>query len=185
MGRLKRGKLSKARLFWRIVTTLACVFTLAFIFSNSLKTAEASSSQSSRVVDTVQKVVAVFAPESPIATATGEAYDKLHADIRTLAHFLQFALLGALYCWCWFTYTDEKGYVVIPATAIVITPMFDELLQALSYGRAAEWLDVGVDVAGGIVGGLFALCTLTIGVCIYRKRKQKTQSAQATAARNQ
>ena len=171
------GKRNKLLVFWRIVTTLACVLTLAFIFSKSLKPAEASSAQSSTVVDTVQQVVSAVAPESPIATATGEAYDKLHADIRTIAHFLQFALLGALLCWCWFTYNQEKPYVVIPATAIIITPMLDELLQTLSSGRAAEWLDVGVDVFGGVCGGFFALCTITIGVYIYRKKRAQKRTA--------
>ena len=167
------GKLHKIRLFWRIVTTLACALMLIFIFSNSLQPAEESSSQSSAVVDTVQKVVATIAPESPIATATGEAYDKLHADVRTLAHYLEFALLGGLYIWCWFSYTDEKGLLIVPTTGIIITPMVDELLQTLSSGRAAEWLDVAIDILGGASGGFFVLCTLTVGIAVYRKNKEK------------
>ena len=164
------------RLIFRIVTTAACVFMLAFIFSNSLQTAEESSAQSHTVVDTVQKVATVIAPESPIATATGEAYDKLHSVIRILAHFLEFTVLGALCCWCWYSYTDKKIFLLAPAGMIIATPMIDELLQTFSSGRASEFFDVCVDVAGGLLGGFFALCTLTIGICIYRKYQQKHKS---------
>ena len=157
----------------RIVTTLACTLMIAFIFSNSLQSGEESSAQSSTVVDTVQKVVAVFAPESPIVTATGEAYDKLHAAVRTVAHFLEFAVLGALCCWCWYSYTDKKIFLLAPAGAIVAVPVIDECLQTLTAGRAAEWIDVAVDISGGIVGGFCALCTLTIGILIYHKYKAK------------
>ena len=171
------GKTDKIRIFWRVVTTLACALMLIFIFSNSLRTAEASSAQSSAVVDTIQDVASVVAPESSIATATGEAYDKLHADVRTLAHFLEFMLLGALFFWCWYSYTDKKIWLLAPAAGAILTPMLDELLQTLSSGRAAEWFDVAVDVFGGVCGGVFALCTLTLGIHIYRKHKQKAQTA--------
>ena len=174
-----KDKTDKIRIFWRIVTTVACALMLIFIFSNSLQPAEQSSTQSSAVVDTVQKVASVIAPQSPIATATGEAYDKLHADVRMLAHCLEFAALGALFFWCWFSYTDDKGLLIVPATGIIITPMIDELLQVLSSGRAAEWLDVGLDVFGGVCGGLFALCTLALGVYVYRKKQKKARLAQA------
>ena len=176
-----KTKTDKIRIFWRVVTTLACALMLLFIFSNSLKTAEASSAQSSVVVDTIQDVASVIAPQSPIATATGEAYDKLHADVRTLAHFSEFMLLGALFFWCWYSYTDKKIWLLAPAAGAIFTPMIDELLQMLSSGRAAEWFDVAVDVSGGLCGGIFALCTLTLGIHIYRKRKQKIQNAQTAS----
>lgn len=174
-----KEKSNKIRLFWRIVTTVACVLMLIFIFSNSLQPAEKSSAQSSAVVDTIQDVASVVAPNSPIATATGPAYDKLHSGVRVLAHFLEFTLLGALFVWCWYSYTDKKIWLIAPAVGIVLTPMIDELLQTLSSGRAAEWLDVAVDATGGACGGLFALCTLTIGIYIYRKRKEKAKNAVA------
>lgn len=173
----RKAKLNKMRIFWRVFTTIACALMLVFIFSNSLKTGEESSAQSSTVVDTIQEVVSVIAPNSPIATATGEDYDKLHADVRTLAHFSEFMLLGALFVWCWYSYTDKKLWLLAPAGGAVITPIFDELLQMLSSGRAAEWLDVAVDIFGGVCGGFVALCTLTLGIHIYRKHKEKQSGA--------
>ncbi|MBQ7912508.1 MAG: VanZ family protein [Clostridia bacterium] len=173
-----KKKTDKIRIFWRVFTTLACALMLIFIFSNSLRTAEESSVQSSAVVDTIQDVVSVIAPESPIATATGEAYDKLHADVRMLAHFSEFMLLGALFFFCWYSYTDKKIWLIAPAVGTILTPMIDEFLQILSSGRAAEWLDVAVDTVGGLCGGCVALCALTLGIHIYRKRKQKAENAQ-------
>lgn len=173
---MKEKCLDKKKIFrWicRIVTTLACALMITFIFSNSLQTGEESSAQSSTVVDAVQKVVAVFAPESPIVTATGEAYNKLHAAVRTVAHFLEFAVLGALSCWCWYSYTDKKLFLLAPAGAIVAVPVIDECLQTLTAGRAAEWLDVAVDISGGVVGAFCALCVLTLGIFIYRKYQAK------------
>ena len=92
----------------RIVLTIACVVTIGFIFSNSLKTAEQSSAQSSTVVETIQKVAQVIAPESKIATATGEEYEALHELIRAWAHFAEFFLLGVLFGWCYCSYTLQK-----------------------------------------------------------------------------
>ena len=59
---------------------------------------EQSAEKSSEVVKAVQKVAAFFDPNSAIATATGEAYDRLHAAVRNWAHFAEFALLGGLLC---------------------------------------------------------------------------------------
>ena len=164
-------KMNKIRIFWRVVTTLACVLMLIFIFSNSLKTGEASSAQSSAVVDTIQDVASVVAPESSIATATGEDYDRLHADVRKLAHFSEFMLLGALFMWCWYSYTDKKVWLTVPTAGVVLVPLIDEFLQIFTSGRGAEWMDVMLDVFGGLCGGFLALCTLTLGIYIYRKRK--------------
>ena len=177
MSEKVREKTDKIRLFWRIVTTVACVLMLVFIFSNSLQTGEDSTAQSSAVVDTIQDVASVVAPESSIATATGEDYDKLHADVRVLAHFSEFMLLGALFVWCWYSYTDKKIWLIAPAAGVVLTPMIDELLQTLSSGRAAEWMDVAVDTLGGFVGGIFAICTLIAGIYMYRKHQQKAKKA--------
>ena len=177
MSESMKEKTNKIRLFWRIVTTIACALMLVFIFSNSLLSAEKSSAQSSAVVDTIQDVASVVAPNSPIANATGDAYNKLHARVRVLAHFSEFMLLGALFVWCWYSYTDKKIWLIASAAGVVLTPLIDELLQTFTSGRAAEWLDIAVDTTGGLCGGLFALCTLTLGIFIYRKHKQKTEKA--------
>lgn len=165
----------------RILLPILCLVVMGFIFSNSLQSGASSSAQSSAVTDAVQDVAGVIAPDSEIANATGEAYDKLHADIRTLAHFAEFALLGALLCWTYRAYTDKKKFLYAPASIIVLVPIIDEFLQTFSQARGAEWKDVLMDTCGGVSGFVLAALTLVLGVHIYRKRLQKKALIAAAA----
>lgn len=171
---MENTQVSKKKIYiLRAVLTAACLALLAFIFGNSLTAGEDSSAQSASVVRLVQKVVGVFAPDSWIATATGEAYEKLHDIVRTVAHFLEFALLGALFSWCYRAYTSEKAYFFVVVCFLVLVPVIDEFLQTLTVGRAAEMKDVFVDTAGGLAGATFAVLTLVLGFAIYKKRRKK------------
>ena len=180
----------------KILLPLLYVCMLVFVFSNSLQTGEESAETSSRVVDTVQAVVAWIAPQSPIATATGEAYAKLHADIRTLAHFAEFALLGALACGCCLVYgldhkakertngdkkqvMAKKKYLFIGLGSLALVPLIDETLQSFTANRAAEWLDAAVDFSGGVVG--FALVLSVFYVALrYKKHHANKNIRQIT-----
>lgn len=153
----------------RALLTIACIALLSFIFGNSLKAGEESSAQSAGFLRAVQKAVGFFAPNSFVATATGEAYEKLHAIVRTIAHFGEFALLGALCSWCYRAYTAEKAYFFVVVFFVLLVPIVDEFLQTLTIDRVADIYDVWVDSAGGAVGILFALCTLWIAKKIRRK----------------
>lgn len=173
------------RIYWktylvRIVLTALCIGMLCFIFGNSLKAGEQSAEQSSGVVDMVQKAVGIFAPNSWIATATGEAYDRLHGIVRTIAHFCEFALLGALFTWCYRSYTSEKAFFFVPVCLSILVPIVDEFLQTLTPGRAAEMKDVLVDTAGGAAGCVFALLTLWIGFAIYKSKRKKCIESSAS-----
>ena len=87
----------------------------------------------------------------------GEAYDKLHWIVRTAAHFSEFALLGALFCWCYRAYTRDKTFLFLPVGLLVLVPIVDEFLQRSSAGRVADIADMLVDTAGGLCGFSFAL----------------------------
>lgn len=171
---MKKSKAKIWRLVLRIVLPLSCIAVLAFIFSNSLKSGTASSAQSGTVVNLVQKIAGVFAPNSWLATATGEAKEKIHAVIRTLAHFSEFALLGALFIWCYFSYTLEKRWLYLPVCTFLLVPVTDEFLQTLTASRAGEISDIAVGMLGGFSGMLFAAVTVAIGVGIYLHKKRKT-----------
>ena len=168
----------------RIVLTVACVIMLGFIFSNSLKTAEQSTAQSSTVVDAVQKVAQAVAPESKIANATGDAYDRLHEQVRSWAHFFEFLALGALFGWCYFSYTLQKRYLYVSACAVIIVPVIDELLQIFSAGRGFSFADVLVDVCGGLVGIGVAAVTVLLGLVIYRKKIKRREIESANCSKS-
>ncbi len=168
---LKKGKVLQWAL--RIFLTAACTAMLAFIFSNSLKTGEQSVKQSSTMVEVVQNVASVVAPNSSIAKATGEAYDRLHMWVRVFAHFAEFALFGALLLWCIASYTWKKEWLWFSLIGVCCVPMMDESLQYFVADRGVEFYDVCIDVTGGICGILFALIVLLVIVCAIEKRQRK------------
>lgn len=178
MGNLVKTKDKTKWKIWavRALFTIACVLIYALIFSNSLKTGEQSSSQSQAVTGAVQGAIGAVAPESGIANATGEDYEKLHADIRTLAHFGEFLLLGFFMLCCYFSYTGKRKFLFIPAAALVLTPPIDELLQKSTQGRVMSFADMGVDFTGIIVGCAFAfLCVWLVNKMVKKRREWKTE----------
>ena len=167
-------KISWKTVFARVFFTLACIGALTFIFYNSLQTAEESASSSNGVTDAVQRFVGFFAPDSFIANATGEDYKLLTEWIRTFAHFAEFALLGALLVWCYFSYTKDWTGIIIPFGFVFYVPLLDECLQSFTRGRAGEVADALIDTAGGVFGAVFAMIvTVIVFAFIRRARKRK------------
>lgn len=172
-----RAKLrqNKIRTVLKILLPIACLLWLAFIFSNSLKTGEASSAQSSTVVDSIQSVAKVVAPNSWVANATGEEYEKLQGGVRISAHFIQFAVLGALLCWCYFAYTSRVAYIYLPLVGVMLVPFIDECLQGYVEGRAGELADILTDLTGGVCGFFLAAISVAIGAIIYLHKRKKSK----------
>ncbi len=169
-----KKKTGAGRVWLRVILTLLCLGVYAFIFYNSALAEAESVSQSSAVTDAVQDVAGVVAPESSVATATGEEYEKLHDVIRLLAHFAEFTLLGALLIWCCFSYTSEPFFFLIPVCLLTLTPVIDETIQLFSGGRVADLADILIDTVGGYLGVLFAFVTVWIGKGI-KNRKRRVQ----------
>ena len=146
---------------------------IAWIFSNSLQVATESAAQSQSVTQVIQNLFKIIAPNSFIATATGEAFDLLEDVIRVLAHFAEFALLGAL-CFCTYrAYTAKKRWLFSPFALGLLVGLVDEILQIFTPGRAFEWLDVGIDFGGVVAGCLFAWLTVWSAGRIYQKSVEK------------
>lgn len=155
----------------RAVLIALTALMLFFILRNGLATGEASSAQSQAVTETVQEVVGAIAPESPIATATGEDFDLLHATVRNFAHFGEYALLG-LFAFGTFLSFVQPGrwkFAFLAPCFVAVTIVVDECLQGLTAGRAAQLSDVLVDVLGAIVGIGVALLVFYL-LQIRRKR---------------
>ena len=165
----------KVKWILRAVLTALCAFMVGFILYNSLRTAEQSTQQSTAVVDVIQQTVAAVAPESPIATATGDAYDRLHNAIRTLAHFFEYALLGVLGAWCCLSYTLRRIFLTVPVSGITGLAVADECLQTLAEGRGAQFVDILVDTLGGWCGLAFALFAVWAVVKIIKRGKHETR----------
>ena len=159
----------------RVLLTALCALAVGFIIYNSMQTATESVKQSSTAVEVVQKVVAVVAPNSPIVTATGDAYNRLHSAVRSLAHVSEYALLGVLAGWCYRAYTGKKIWLFAPFVGVTALSVIDECLQTFSAGRGAQFTDVLLDVSGGCLGIIIALFTVWIGIKIVQKYRKKEQ----------
>lgn len=144
----------------RVLFIALCLLVIAYIFSNSLKTGEVSSKQSSSVVDTIQDCVGSIAPDSKIATTKGLGYKKMHAFVRRMAHFSEFAVLGVLLVCTYFCFTHKKKGLFIPLIILLAVACIDEVLQGFMAGRVADITDVVMDVLGGLSGGMVALAVI-------------------------
>ncbi len=181
-GTMKKRSVAKekkptraGRTVLRVLSTLFWLLTVAFIIYNGTSNAEQSSAQSSGVTAAVQAVAGFFAPDSWVASATGEALETLHSYVRTAAHFLEYCLLGALSVWCYLAWDTEKVGAIVPFCIAFYFPMVDEYLQGRTAGRAAEGSDILVDIAGGWTGCLFAFFVFWIIWLIVKKRNKRRE----------
>ena len=163
--------------FIRALFLTLTVCSLIFIFFNSTQDEEKSTQQSVQATVQVQEIVGTIAPDSPIATATGEDFDLLHAFVRNAAHFLEYALLGACMFASYLSFTRKKRYAVLVPMTIAFVSVFDEYTQTLAAGRGAQLTDVLIDIFGGAAGCLFTLTVFLIIVFfVSLSRRKKTQA---------
>lgn len=128
-----------------------------FIWSHSLLSAEDSIEQS----DAVRGILSEWLADSRLGQWILE-------NIRTLAHFAEFSLLGVV----WGlrgpltgNYDHSLLWLLLPGP---LTAVADELLQLTSAGRAAQWVDLLVDSAGYLAGLVCVFLCLAAVRCLKR-----------------
>lgn len=162
----------KGKIYLRIILTALCIGAYAFIFGNSARTGAESSAQSGSVVAFVQRIFKAIAPNSFIANAQGKDYERLHAIIRTLAHFAEFGMLGALLVWCFASYNVRSVWFIVPLALVLFSPIVDECIQLFTSTRVADVKDLITDTLGGYAGALFAGVTIWVAKAIYKKKER-------------
>lgn len=150
--RLKIGSLGAVRSAVAAVLTVSVILTVAFIFSNSMKDQVASTEQSDSFKEKVETVI-------PADTRLGSL---ILDNIRKIAHFTEYGLLGAelsllILVLC------EKRKTVYRAAPISLNAAFavaflDETVQIFSK-RGPAIGDVWIDV-----GGFFTYAAITYGI---------------------
>ena len=153
---------AKRKVLCAVLTLVTSAF-LAWIFSNSLKDAAEYSAQSGTVLAFVQKILDAL---------TGGALVVSSHVIRKLAHFSEYAMLGALLSFTYRAYTSGKKKVFIPALVGFLSPFIDEGLQFFADGRAPMLSDVAIDLAGVVAGVLFAMIVFSLARRIARRREK-------------
>lgn len=139
-----------------IILSVLTVFTLSFIFSNSLLSREESTHISMRVLEFFKPVLKAFGAD--IST---------DLFVRKLAHFAEFLALGAEFaCLLYFNRGISFQMSVNAAFCGLLCSVTDEFLQLFS-GRGSLVHDVVLDFSGVLAGILFVSAISLL----YQKRK--------------
>lgn len=154
----------KKQVVLRVVMTAITALFIAWIYSNSLKNADASTEQSGKVLSLLRAVFAFLFPHSDVVVS-------MHF-VRKAAHFCEYALLGFLLFYTLKSYTIKTIFsCVIAFFSSVVVAFSDEGLQFFSEGRAPALLDVAIDSSGGLVGVSVAFVLFFVIVAIVNKKK--------------
>lgn len=146
----KRGRVLYT--LWRIIVTAAFAACVMFIWHNSMESADTSSGRSGKVLEVVNEIL------EPV----GHNVITEHF-IRKLAHFLEYAVEGALTVLLFAAYRLRFRKVHLAMLAVgLATAVIDESIQFFSPGRAPGILDVCIDMLGFLCGAAFvaAVCTV-------------------------
>lgn len=131
-----------------IIYLCLTLLLLCFIFSRSLTPSFASDAESENALGVVDGFLSVF--------NLGGIID--NHIIRKIAHFTEFAVLGALITASVHKLSGKiKRNIFFVLFCSLAVPVADETLQYFSYGRSPEVKDVLLDFAGAAAGILIAL----------------------------
>lgn len=137
------------------------VLNLAFIWGNSLMTADMSRAFSTLV----QKLLAVLLPGGGDTAGEGG-----HHLLRKLAHFTEFTCLGLCLSWLTRMLRESKWeHFIIPLLSGALVASIDEIIQIFVPGRGPGILDVGIDTLGVTLGVVLISIYASIKHKFWRK----------------
>lgn len=140
----------------RVIFTFGLIATVCFIFSNSMKVAEASSAASGQVLELIRSVLTRLGHPGLAQRIT------MHF-VRKLAHFCEYALEGFWLMLCLRVYTRRfVRHVSWPLLGGLLTALADETIQMFSSGRSSQVTDVWLDFIGILCGLLAGLLVLAV-----------------------
>lgn len=161
----------------RILAFSALILWMIVIFMFSSQNGEESQKTSSGIVESVVETVVEDFHELP-EKEKNEIFTKFSFSIRTLAHFIEFTVLGILALIASLTVSLPERLrnrqilwrIVICALFCLLYACSDELHQMFSDGRSAQLLDICVDFAGSLSG--IGITVLIIN-CFNNGKKKK------------
>ncbi len=142
----------------RLCAALLAV-NILFIWGNSLLPASVSAT----ISHWVRNILAAFLPGG-----SGGEPNAGHGLVRKLAHFTEFACLGALLTWLLSMYRRAAIWA-LPLGAFVAS--IDETIQRFVPGRGPRVTDVLIDTTGVAVG----IGLLLLGYTVRKIQKRKTE----------
>ena len=158
-----KQKTSPWLILFRVVFTCCLVYSVFFIFSNSLEIAAISSDRSQQVRELINKVAGMVGL-GPFSLYT----------IRKLAHFTEFMIMGFWFMLCLRVYTRHFiRHVSWPLFFGLGTAVTDETIQLFVEGRGSSVKDVWIDFSGFVAGlfvALFLLMFVRMCAILYKHR---------------
>ena len=155
------------RILFIVLVVLSLLWT-AFIFSHSLQDAAKSKETSNRVVDIIIEATDLIGININEAGG-GVTIDKVTLFVRKTAHFLEFAVLGALSFFAVLNLLGEKKALFSLFYPLIVA-ISDETIQSFSPGRSNQLSDVILDMSGAI----FAVLICFLFVKIYKQKRYKS-----------
>ena len=120
-----------------VIFTILFLLITIFIFTNSAKTADSSSEQSSSLVDWAINNLSFFFKDRSTATYY----------VRKFAHFSEFFVQGAFLSGALFSVKYHKHFIYV-LFAGLLTACIDEYIQLFFPGRSGEVGDIFIDFGG-------------------------------------
>ena len=146
----------------KMILLALIVATLLFIFIQSMLPPEKSSAESDAVGDVIEEII-------PPDTETG-AFIQL--NLRKIAHFVEFALLGVLVSLYVSFFMNRPAFIAFSYPAALITAFFDESIQMFS-GRGPAIFDVWIDFLGFFIFASIVYSIFFTVSFIVKRRKNK------------
>lgn len=143
---------SKKTLHKRIFFTILTVFSVCFIFSQSLMNGSKSGSESGRFLAFLNSITDFL--------GFGEIFT--HSFVRKCAHFTEFAVLSFSAFFMYKSYLHSRVKTVIfTIVTFVSVAVTDEIIQYFVPERACQFTDVLIDSLGGIVAVVLSVIIIT------------------------
>ena len=137
------------------ILVLLIVFTVAFIFSNSMETIPESSEKSEELLE-------VLTPALELFVGDGNATNHL---IRKIAHFTEFFVLGLELCWLFGLWKKPPIWPLFVGLCIALT---DETIQ-IFYERGSQVQDVWLDFSAVVA---VTIITYICNIIVFRRRER-------------
>lgn len=146
----------------KVSLLLLIAATLAFIFVQSMLPPEKSKEESDKVGDIIEEII-------PPDTQAG---DYVQNNIRKIAHFVEFFILGCEAALYGILFVRPLKWWTLSFPTALIVAFFDESIQMFT-GRGPAISDVWIDFLGFLIAGAIFYTVAGITVLIYKKCKQK------------
>jgi len=146
----------------RIMLIILMILTLLFIFVHSMIPPEQSTEESNKVGEIVGEIIP---PETPVG-------NYVQINLRKIAHFVEFALLGAEIAIYIMIYERKVTRGALTYPIALILAFFDESIQMFS-GRGPAILDVWIDFSGFASLSLLIFGVWSLFLFVVRRTKSK------------